>query len=1016
MMTRVFRKAMATLATCALASIAQAEDIDLFVGANTSTSTEVPNVLIVLDNTANWTSPFTNEVAALVSAFNGLPTDKFRVGLMLFTETGGGNSNADGGYVRAAVRLMNTSNRSTYSALLNSLNVTSDKSNGGKLGKTMVEVHRYFSGAAPYAGNDKNKTDYTGNTSGSSQSNAVYALSGNALGSRNGTPYVSPSVSACAKNYVIYISNGAVQDNASDTAAATSELSAAGGSTTALAISPSGSQDNVGDEWARFLKQSSLGITTYTVDVNKVTTGQGPGWTALLRSMAGVSSGKYFDVNSAASGGAEIAKALNDIFSEIQAVNTVFASVSLPVSVNTQGTYLNQVYIGMFRPDADAKPLWMGNLKHYKMGLSNGNLNLIDADGALAINNQTGFIGECVRSYWTPSTVDSYWAFRPQGACLSVSGSTESNYPDGNVVEKGAQAYKLRSSTTRTVKTCGAGTCTSLVDFDSSSVSQAALGASSTSERDTLISWAKGLDMDNEDVDAATSTEMRPSAHGDVVHSRPVAVNYGTDASPQVVVFYGGNDGVLRAINGNRSTNIGSYVPGQELWSFVAPEFYASIKRLRDNSPRVSYYGNTTGTPTPQPKPYGMDGPMAVYANPANAQPSTVWLYATQRRGGRNLYAFNVSTPASPSLKWRLGCPNLGNDTGCSTGFSGLGQTWAPPKVVKAAGHASGNDPLLVVGGGYDSCEDSDPHSCTGTSKGKVIYVLNADTGAILQSFSTDRSVVADVTVITDSSGLATYIYAADTGGNVYRITVGTNAPAAWTMTKIASLGCATAGSCSPNRKFLFAPDVVVEGSTHIVLIGSGDREKPLTGYTSAAGVANKMFMVMDKPSDSAWLSSENATCGADVICLDSLFSITSSADPSASDLSNKKGWALGLSSTEQVVTSSVTTFGITTFSTHTPAVPTAGTCGSNLGTAKVYNVAYTNAASKNGTSNRSELIVGGGLPPSPVAGKVTLDDGQTVVFVIGANKNSPIEAQLRTSTGSASGYPKGRVYWYQQR
>ena len=43
------------------------------------------------------------------------------------------------------------------------------------------------------------------------------------------------------------------------------------------------------------------------------------------------------------------------------------ASVSLPVSVNTQGTYLNQVFVGMFRPDGDAAPRWYGNLKQYKL-------------------------------------------------------------------------------------------------------------------------------------------------------------------------------------------------------------------------------------------------------------------------------------------------------------------------------------------------------------------------------------------------------------------------------------------------------------------------------------------------------------------------------------------------------------------------------------------------------------------------------------------------------------------------
>ena len=39
------------------------------------------------------------------------------------------------------------------------------------------------------------------------------------------------------------------------------------------------------------------------------------------------------------------------------------------MSVNTQGTFLNQVYMGMFRPDATASPRWMGNLKEFKFSL-----------------------------------------------------------------------------------------------------------------------------------------------------------------------------------------------------------------------------------------------------------------------------------------------------------------------------------------------------------------------------------------------------------------------------------------------------------------------------------------------------------------------------------------------------------------------------------------------------------------------------------------------------------------------
>lgn len=994
-----------------------AEDIDLFVGTPPS-ATDVPNVLIILDNTANWNAAFTNEMAALSSVVSGLPADKFRVGLMAFTETGSGNSGNDGAYVRAAIRLMNSANKTKYQNLVNSLNVTADKSNGGKIGKSMEEAYLYFSGGVPHAGNGKNKTDFTGNASGNASSNAVYALASNALSAKAGSPYLNPVVASCAKNYIIYISNGAAQDNSSDTTQATAALSAAGGSTTTIPISPSGSQDNVADEWARFMKKSNLNITSYTVDVNKVTTGQGPGFTALLKSMAGVSSGKYFDVTSS---GSQIADALNGIFSEIQSVNSVFASVSLPVSVNTQGTFLNQVYIGMFRPDQDSFPRWNGNLKQYKIGYTNNVLQLLDAGDNSAISSGgTGFIAECARSFWTPASLDSYWAFRPQGNCLTA-GSDVSNYPDGNIVEKGAQAFKLRSTTTRNVKTCSNASCTGLANFDSTTATQTLLGAASTAERDALISWQRGLDLPapspnptgldfDENNNGVTLTEMRPSAHGDVVHSRPVAINHGTDAAPSVVVYYGGNDGILRAVNGNRSANIGSTTAGSELWSFVAPEFYSKIKRIRDNKTTISFPGHTTGTPTPLPKDYGVDGAVTAYKDASNT-----WIYATMRRGGRAVYAFDVTTPASPSLKWKIGCPNAGNDTSCTSGFTGLGQTWSSPKVLTASGYGSGTSPMLIMGGGYDTCQDADPNtSCNASSKGNRVYVMDANTGALLKSFNTDSSVIADVTVVADSATApAKYAYVADLGGNVYRISgatantpIGNTAPSSWTMTKIAAFG----GTGVDNRKFMFSPDWVEDGGKYTLLIGSGDREKPLSTYTSAASVQNRFYVVQDKPTDVNWLSDESTNCGGvNVMCHASLVAITSSATPTSAALAAKKGWYLALTSNEQVVTSAITVFNTVTFSTHRPTPPASGTCAT-LGTATVYNLDYNNGATKVGFV-RGETIAGGGLPPSPVAGLVTLDNGKTVPFCIGCDPKSPLEVKDPPLPSSAV-RPKSRVYW----
>jgi type IV pilus assembly protein PilY1 len=863
-----------------------------------------------------------------------------------------------------------------------------------------------------------------------------------------GTPYNSPVLpDSCAPNFIIYISNGAVQDNTSDTNTATTILQSQAsqecisGATTAIPIAPSGSQTNVADEWARFMKRSPYKITTYTVDVDPVTNGQGPGWTALLKSMANVSSGKYFAVSSG-SGGAAIANALGIIFAEIQAVNSVFAAVSLPLSVSTQGTYLNQLYVGMFRPDPDAMPRWNGNLKQYKLAVLNDQLTTVDQTGADAINSSTGFITDCARSFW--STADTYWTFRPLGSC-STAGTDVSNSPDGPITEKGAQAQQLRSTTTRAMKTCTAFNCASLVDFTSASVTDAMLGGTAGNKN-----FQRGIDVNDEDIDGNNSTEMRASVHGDVVHSRPVAVNYGTDAAPEVVVFYAANDGALRAVNGNRSTAIHGVSAGSEFWSFVPFEFHGHVDRLRKNTVPINYQGTTT--PGALPKPYGLDGSLAVYENG-----TTRWLFAAARRGGRTLHAFDVSAmdsnPSATTLKWKIGCPNAANDTGCTTGYSQLGQTWSTPKVIRAEGviDAGGRKPLLIMGGGYDPCEDADPitPACRDSSKGNRVYVIDANNGTRLLELPTERGVVADVFVVPDSTTPTAnikYAYVVDLGGNVYRIhaknvvggvtqviPIGTTAVANWDITKIASLGCdSAAGDCPAdpanemNRKFLFSVDVLQKPGSDVynVMVGSGDREKPLRAFDSALDVQNYFFMIKDRPETQDWLTSEKANCDDEpVICFDSLYELPDddvkgalSADQ-LEDLAEKKGWYLALLPGEQVVTSAITVFETVTFSTHEPTNPVAGACVADLGTARVYNIDYASGKSSFGTSDcvRCQEISGGGLPPSPVAGKVILDDGTIVPFIIGADPDSPLQTrqppELPTST-----QPKSLTYWFIER
>src|SRR5688572_3241041 len=97
-------------ALLSIPSPARAEDIDIFT-INPTISSQRPNVLIILDSSANWDSTdsvaggkkFTHVAAAMVNTIGAL-TDQFNVGLMMYAETGNPNDNIDGGVMRSEER------------------------------------------------------------------------------------------------------------------------------------------------------------------------------------------------------------------------------------------------------------------------------------------------------------------------------------------------------------------------------------------------------------------------------------------------------------------------------------------------------------------------------------------------------------------------------------------------------------------------------------------------------------------------------------------------------------------------------------------------------------------------------------------------------------------------------------------------------------------------------------------------------------------------------------------------
>ena len=306
-----------------------------------------------------------------------------------------------------------------------------------------------------------------------------------------------------------------------------------------------------------------------------------------------------------------------------------------------------------------------------------------------------------------------------------------------------------------------------------------------------MIRWIRGREnvtstnVANESVardqlgQAPDGVTVRPSIHGDVLHSRPVAINYG--GTRGVVVYYGSNDGTLRAINGNK-TGTGA---GTEMWAFVAPEHFASLNRLRENDPQVRYPSTPAAVAGAIPRSYFFDGPIGAYQNTATNE---VLLFPGMRRGGRGVYAFNVTNPDRPHLMWRI------NHT--MADYASLGQTWSMPRISRIKGST---DPVLIMGAGYDpTAEDSSPAGASTVGRG--VYVINMRTGARLGFIATDYSVPADVSIVdSDGDGFVDRAYVVDVRAQVYRIDIENAAGEArptsdWVITKIAALNDGTGG------------------------------------------------------------------------------------------------------------------------------------------------------------------------------------------------------------------------------
>lgn len=1094
---------------------AYAEDIDIFIGES-SGGNDNPNVLIVLDNSSNWSAANQGwpadaappvacgndcnkqgyyELKSLRKVINSLPTTstgagQVNVGLMMFNNS---NATRDGGYVRSAIKEMSADNKAKFIAVIDKIISnfnTETASSSVQYSAALFDAFKYFGGYTDVAHATANSKPsvtpvfndirifsrrYWGSNNVDVYSDGSLKRDAAAYEDVYDIRYEPPKQTTCGKNYIIFIGNGFPASESSNVdmrnalkylydaehpmttiteypvadyfcsgtftdlnntcyADATACAAAKPGdsastlyqcgtnnsckgskrviqqctSVSATYTTPSANAANrFADEFTDFLFKTDVSDTTgqqnvftYTIDVYKDQPSVAQ--SALLRNMAKLGGGQYFN----ATDEAKIFNAMQEIFAEITSVNSTFASASLPVNATNRTQNENQVFIAMFRPDPAAKPRWFGNLKRYQLVDDAGNIELGDADGNLAVNTQTGFIKDCAASYWT-SDSGNYWqdyAVPPTtlNACANIGVSKYSDLPDGPRVEAGSVAEVIRKGNSptatdtsptwkvnRNVYATSSVASTSLVRLDTLSTLPTAAP--------NLKEWVLGYDVGSDKSlgytkeNAIGDKETRLTIHGDVVHSRPFPINYG---GGNVVVYYGANDGMLRAVDANT---------GKENWAFLPYEFNARIQRLQDNQPKISYpHLSTSIVPTPTPKDYFWDGTMGLYQDS-----SSVAIYPTMRRGGRMIYALDVTDPAKPDVKWKIGCPNLDNDADCVGGAEEFGQTWSTPNVAFIKGYST-TTPVLVVGGGYDKCEDEQTATpACGAAKGRGIYILDAESRAVIKKFDTIRSVAADVALIdVDNDGKVDFAYAADTGGNIYRINfIDPSTKAAlgdgeWTSYKVAY----TNGG---GRKFLHPPALLqASGGKVYLAIGSGDRERPLLTDYPYTGVINRFYVFMDDVNDNAAYNLDDGG--------GKMFDRTSSAGCDAEKVlpsSSMKGWFMNLTQNgkgEQSVGTALIVSGLVTFGTNRPVPATDGSCSTALGEARGYWVNLFNGSGAIGVDgscggDRSSIFLGGGLPVSPVMATVPINGTITTVVIAAPNRAGTGSGQGQTAPSSAN-------------
>ena len=632
----------------------------------------------------------------------------------------------------------------------------------------------------------------------------------------------------------------------------------------------------------------------------------------------------------------------------------------------------SELFFSLFKPQDSVR--WSGNLKGYL--LKGTPAVLTGVNGEPVIDESTGYFNEMAQSLWSPTI-------------------------DGSNVEEGGAASQLDANPdNRNIYTyLGAYSPNinqSLINAangfheDNQQITKDHVGARTDEKRNLVLRWARGFDLKDNDNDGNLLESRRQM--GDIIHSSPRVVTYGgTDKNPDSLIFFGTNEGFLHAIDTQS---------GKEVFSFIPKETMKNLTRLYDNTAQGGKIYGLDSTPTIWVQDKDADG------NIEKADGDHVYLYFGMRRGGKSLYALDITDKNAPSLLWAI--------EGGSNDYKDLGQTWSKPAKTQIMINETELRDVLVFGGGFDTNQER-VTTRTADNHGAAIYIVDAKTGERLWTASSKAhrtelrlqdmkySIPSDVAVIDiNSDGIADQFYVGDMGGQLWRFDVHSGKDLSNLITGgvIADI----AGDVpSANRRLFNEPDVALiatetGGSRLAISFGSGTRFNPLD-----QSIEDRFYVIFqddayiapDRYKKLTELDLENRTQNTDLAFV--------KAD----------GWYINLEHKgEKVMASSTTVNDQILFTTYEPRL-TTNKCQVLEGKSRLYlmhlwNGAPTQDLDGNGKIEPNDVsteLNSTAIPPAP---RILFPEDSKPVILVGA------EQPLRgIELGEATDWTDS--YWYEK-